>query len=93
MYIKMIKAFNKIIIISFLFCQFYSFKLTEILNETDLVIPLINEYKDKLYLISSNEKKNVIMNAYNSKSLTKNEYPALNQANAIDAAFGGKDSE
>ena len=89
----MIKAFNKIIIISFLFCQFYSFKLTEILNETDLVIPLINEYKDKLYLISSNEKKNVIMNAYNSKSLTKNEYPALNQANAIDAAFGGEDSE
>ena len=89
----MLNFFNKIIIIFFLISQFYSFKLTEIINETDILVPLVNEYDDRLYLISSNEKRNVIWNTYSSKNFKINEFPALNKPSSIDAVFGGEDSE
>ena len=89
----MFKNLLLIIILLFLFYQFNSFRLVEILNNTKLITPLVNYFEDKLYFISGNEEKNIILSAFGSKNITKNEFLPINQSKNIEAVFGGENSE
>lgn len=89
----MFKNLLLIIILLFLFYQFNSFRLVEILNNTKLIAPLVNYFEDKLYFISGNEEKNIILSAFGSKNITKNEFLPINQSKNIEAVFGGENSE
>ena len=87
------KSLKLIIFLSFLFYKFNSFRLVEILNNTQLIASLVNEYEDKLYFILGNEEKNIIISAYGFKNIIKNEFPPINQSKNIEAIFTGEKSE
>ena len=56
-----------LIILLFLFNHIYCFNRTNVFNDSNIIIPIVNEYNDNLYLISGNETIKSIMNLWFKK--------------------------
>ena len=82
-----------LIILLFLINHINCFNRTNVFNDSNIIIPLVNEYNDILYLISGNETIKSIMNIYGSRNLENNEYLFENKFDNIEATFGGHNSD